>query len=261
MELTSPLHLSALLNAAAPAAWLAIAATFAVAGMVKGVSGLGLPTVALGLLGLFMHPGEAAALLIVPSLVTNVWQLLAGRHLLPLAGRLWPMLAGICGGTWLGGWLLSGKDLSWAGNALGIALISYALTGLSALKLSIPQRRERLLSPLVGLLTGCVTAMTGVFVIPAVPYLQAMDLDKEDLVQSMGLAFTCSTIALATNLACAGDFQATAAASSFLAVIPALVGMALGQWIRGRISLATFRKFFFSSLFLLGAHLALRSWW
>ena len=49
--------------------------TFLLAGFVEGVIGLGLPTVSMGLLSLVMAPAKAAALLIVPSFVTNVWQL------------------------------------------------------------------------------------------------------------------------------------------------------------------------------------------
>ncbi|EPN86571.1 membrane protein, partial [Pseudomonas syringae pv. actinidiae ICMP 19101] len=63
--------------------------TFLLAGTVKGVIGLGLPTVAMGLLGLVMLPPQAAALLIIPSAFTNVWQLATGGSLRPLLKRLW----------------------------------------------------------------------------------------------------------------------------------------------------------------------------
>src|SRR6185312_12463648 len=79
-----------------------IAAIFLLAGFVKGVIGMGLPTVAVGLLGLTMPPSQAAAVLILPSLVTNVWQAFAGGHFRDVARRLWPMLVGICIGTWFG---------------------------------------------------------------------------------------------------------------------------------------------------------------
>ena len=62
-----------------------IAGVFMLAGVVKGVIGLGLPTISMGLLAVLMPPAEAAALLIVPSLATNVWQMLAGPNL----RRLW----------------------------------------------------------------------------------------------------------------------------------------------------------------------------
>ena len=68
--------------------------------------GLGLPTVAIGLLGLLMTPAQAAAILVVPSLVTNIWQFAVGGDLLALVRRMWPMLAGICLGTFLGAALL-----------------------------------------------------------------------------------------------------------------------------------------------------------
>src|SRR5215831_2905596 len=85
---------------------VAIAGAFLLAGFVKGVIGLGLPTVAIGLLGLMMTPTQAAAILVLPALVTNVWQAAVGGNLLPLVRRLWPMLLGICIGTFVGAVLL-----------------------------------------------------------------------------------------------------------------------------------------------------------
>jgi uncharacterized membrane protein YfcA len=84
----------------------AVALTFVFAGFVKGVIGLGLPTVAMGLLAIVMPPAQAAALLVVPSFLTNVWQAM-GPELAPLIRRLWPMLLGICIGVWAGGGLLT----------------------------------------------------------------------------------------------------------------------------------------------------------
>lgn len=177
-----------------------VALTFLLAGMVKGVIGLGLPTVAVGLLGLLMTPMEAAAIVTAPSLVTNLWQLAAGRNLLPLIRRIWTMLAGICAGTWAGALVFGGGAAAAATVALGIALVIYALAGLASLRLQLAPGSEPWLAPSVGAATGIVTAATGVFVIPAVPYLQALQLGKDDLVQAMGLAFTTSTLALAGAL-------------------------------------------------------------
>ena len=233
--------------------------TFLLAGLVKGVIGLGLPTIAVGLLSLAMTPAEAAALLVVPSLVTNIWQLFAGPSFIALARRLLPMMLGVCLGTWAGSGLLTGAGAAEASVALGVALLAYAGLGLTTLRLSVPPAWERPLAPLIGIATGLVTAATGVFVIPAVPYLQALGLAKDDLVQSLGLSFTVSTVAMAASLAHEGAFGGTDATLSVLAVAPALVGMGLGQWLRGRISPEIFRRSFFLGLLALGAHLALRA--
>lgn len=239
---------------------IVICLTFILAGAVKGMIGLGLPTVAVGMLGLVMAPMEAASLLIVPSLVTNVWQLMSGSGLRPLARRLWPMSVGICVGTWIGGALLGADSMKHATAALGIALIMYALVGLSPLWLSVSAKAERRFSPVIGAATGLVTAATGVFVIPAVPFLQALDLDKDDLVQAMGITFTVSTLALAVGLARGGTFHMAAMGTSLFALLPALAGMYLGQRLRKRISVRVFKMCFFLGLMGLGAHLALRGW-
>ncbi|OWW22542.1 sulfite exporter TauE/SafE family protein [Noviherbaspirillum denitrificans] len=238
---------------------LVITLTFIIAGLVKGVVGLGLPTVAVGLLGLVMTPTEAASLLIVPSAVTNVWQLAAGPSFRPLLLRLRAMLIGICVGTLAGDALLPRELTGYATTALGAALVVYALIGLAAVRVAVPARMEPWLSPVAGALTGLVTSATGVFVIPAVPYLQGLGLGKDDLVQALGLAFTVSTFALAVSLGLDGAFKPAVATTSLYALLPALAGMFFGQWVRARIRPEVFRKIFFAGLLVLGAHLALRS--
>jgi len=237
----------------------AIAATFFLAGIVKGVTGMGLPTVAMGVLGAIMPPVAAAALLIVPSFVTNVWQLFAGPSFACLLGRLWLMMVGIVIGTIAGASLLAGGSTRWTTAALGVALVVYAAYTLLARQLAVSVRVERWLSPLIGLATGTVTGGTGVFVIPAVPYLQALGLGKDDLVQALGLSFTVSTIALTIGLAWHGAFRMENLAVSMLAILPALLGMWTGQAIRQKVSPTTFRRGFLICLLLLGGELVIRS--
>lgn len=237
---------------------LVVTLTFLLAGLVKGVTGMGLPTVAMGLLGAFMPPVLAASLLIVPSFVTNIWQLVCGPNIAALVIRLWLMMLGVLTGTIGASWLLTSDATGWTQVALGAALSVYAGFSLLAWQLSVPARAERWASPLVGLATGIVTGGTGVFVIPAVPYLQALGLGRDDLIQALGLSFTVSTVALAIGLAGGGAFEMKSIAASVLAVIPSLAGMWLGQRIRHRISPATFRRWFLICLLLLGLQLVLR---
>lgn len=238
---------------------LYIAAVFAFAGLVKGVIGLGLPTISMGLLALVMPPVEAAAILILPSLLTNIWQMLARGSLRATAQRLWPMMAAICLGTWLGAGLMTGRYAHYGVTALGIALILYALSGIVAFRFAVRRQWEVWLGPLVGAVTGLITAATGVFVIPAVPYLQAIGLEKDDLVQALGLSFTVSTIALAFNVGAAGALTASIAAPVAVAIVLSIAGMWAGQVLRSRLSPAAFRRWFFVALLALGVYLAATS--
>lgn len=251
----------AAMNDLLPLPLVAFAAfVFVLAGFVKGVIGLGLPTLTMGLLGLVMAPAQAAALLVLPSLLTNVWQI-AGPGLAALTRRLATLLLGVCAGVALGaGWLdaSAAAGARWAGIGLGLALVVYAALGLLAWRPRVAPQLEPWLAPLVGLATGLVTAATGVFVIPAVPYLQALGLPKDELVQALGLAFLVATLALAASLGHGGALRVPELVASLHAVLPALAGMALGQWLRGRLAPEPFRRCFLAGLLALGGWLALR---
>ncbi|WP_288440436.1 sulfite exporter TauE/SafE family protein [uncultured Pseudomonas sp.] len=240
-----------------PALTLLVVSTFLLAGAVKGVIGLGLPTIAMGLLGLAMSPAQAAALLIVPSTLTNLWQLATGGHLRVLLRRLGPMLVMIFVGTLLGSAWVGINSGPWAVHALGAALVVYALYGLAGPALRVAPEREGWLGPICGLVTGLVTAATGVFVMPAVPYLQSLGLSRDEMIQALGLSFTVSTLALAAGLAGQDALGGQALGASLLMLAPALLGMFAGQWLRQRISAALFKYCFFIGLAALGGHLLL----
>ncbi len=240
-------------------ALILVGAVFAFAGLVKGVIGLGLPTISMGLLALVMLPVHAAAILILPSLVTNVWQMLAGPSLTVAIRRLWPMMLAICLGTWAGLGLMTGATARFGTTLLGIALALYAATGLAAFRFSVRRQWEPLLAPAIGAVTGLISAATGVFVIPAVPYLQAIGFEKEELVQALGLSFTVSTVALAFNVGLEGGLRLAMAGETILALALACVGMWIGQTICRRMSPGAFRTWFFVGLLALGIYLVVRS--
>jgi uncharacterized membrane protein YfcA len=145
---------------------------------------------------------------------------------------------------------------------LGIALIAYAASGLMNVRAPhVSAWAEWWLGTFVGGATGFITAATGVFVIPAVPYLQALSFEREGFMQALGLSFTVSTIALASSLVSAGTLNLDTGLYSLLALAPALAGMIAGQHLLRVIRPETFRRWFFSGLALLGAHLAVGVLW
>jgi len=239
-----------------PVLLAAVVTVFVLAGVVKGVVGLGLPTISMALLALVMAPAQAAALLIVPSLITNLWQALPWVTLRAVLRRIAGMQAGVCAGTVAGALWLGPPSGDWAGIFLGLALVAYAAWGLFGSPPTVQPRHEQWIGIAAGAVTGVITAATGVFVIPAVPYLQALKLGKDALIQAMGISFTVSTVALAAGLWLNGGYTAGAASASLLMLLPALAGMALGQRLRGRLSARTFKLCFMVSLALLGAYQA-----
>jgi uncharacterized membrane protein YfcA len=237
--------------------WQAIAlgAVFVAAGSVKGITGMGLPTVAMSLLGLWMTPTQAAALLIVPSLATNVAQC-AGPHLRRLAALLWPAWAALALITLVAPGLGTAASGSGARRLLGAVLVAYGLWGLWRPVVPALRPKAGWVGAVAGAVTGLVTAATAVFVIPFVPYLQALRLDKDTMVQALGLSFTIATVALAARLHAAD--QPWQPAPTALALLAAFAGLWLGSQIRARISAIVFQRTLFVVFIGLGVANLLR---
>jgi uncharacterized protein len=233
-----------------------IAAVFALAGFIKGVIGLGLPTVAIGLLATTMSPPHAVAIVIVPAIVTNIWQTFVGPYLRDIVRRLWPMLIGTALGIWSGAGLMTGPYARYGTIVLGILLVIYALVSLIKVQFSVARQHEKWIGGMVGAVTGLISAATGVQVIPSMPFMQAIGMEKDELVQALGVFFTTATVALAFNLTSAGLLNASTAVPGLVALVMAFAGMFLGQLVRNRLPPAAFRRWFLIAMLLLGIYLA-----
>jgi len=235
---------------------LLIAAAFLLAGFVKGVIGLGLPTVSMGLLAVTMPPSHALAIVIVPAIVTNIWQTFIGPYLRDIVRRLWPLMGGTVVGIWLNSDMLTGPYARYGTIVLGILLVIYAIIGLNKFSFSVARRHEKWIGGIVGVMTGMVSAATGVQVIPSMPFMQAIGMEKDELVQALGVFFTVATVALAFNLTAAGLLTAATALPGAVAMAAAFAGMFIGQAVRSRMQPEVFRRWFLIAMIFLGIYLA-----
>lgn len=233
-----------------------IAFAFLLAGFVKGTLGLGLPTVAMGLLATTMAPGQAIAIVIVPAIVTNIWQTFVGPYLRDIIKRLWPLMLGTVVGIWINAGLLTGPYAAYGTVVLGVLLVIYAIVGLSRFNFKVARRNEKWIGGIVGVITGLISAATGVQVIPSMPFMQAIGMEKDELVQALGVFFTTATVALAFNLTASGLLTAATALPGAVAMVASFTGMFIGQAVRSRMQPEVFRRWFLISMILLGIYLA-----
>jgi len=160
---------------------LTVVVVFVLAGTVKGITGMGLPTVAMSMLGLWMAPVQAAALIVAPSLATNLAQC-RGAHLRSLVVRLWPGWAAVAVVTVCAPGFGGAVPMEAVRSLLGGTLVAYGAWGLWRPALPDLSVSGKWLGVVAGAATGVVTACTAVFVLPWVPYLQSLRLDKDEMV-------------------------------------------------------------------------------
>ena len=221
----------------------------------KGVIGLGLPTVSLALLAVTIDLTSAMALILIPSFVTNVWQVMVGGNVRGMLVRLWPFLFMGTVTVWIGATALTRIDLSLLSALLGVLLIFYSVVNLGGFHFKISTRHELWVGLIMGSFNGVFTGMTGSSVVPGVMYLQSIGLSRDQLVQAMGMLFMVSTFALAIALQQNAILTIEHGIVSIAALVPGIIGMILGQQIRYSLSEPMFRKVFFVSLLALGVYI------
>jgi uncharacterized protein len=233
-----------------------IAAVFLLAGFVKGVIGLGLPTVSMGLLAAAMTPVHALAIVIVPGVLTNIWQTFAGPYFLSIVKRLWPLLLGLVAGIWLNADMMTGPYARHGTVLIGILLVTYAIFSLRRVAITVRPRDEKWVGGVIGLATGVISAATGVQVVPSMPFMQALGMKRDELIQALGVFFTAATLTQALNLSAAGILDQSVAIPGIIALAASFTGMAIGQSVRTRLDAETFRRWFLVAMILLGIYLA-----
>ena len=229
-------------------------AVFLLAGTVKGLVGLGLPTITIALTSMVLPLTEAIALIALPTIFTNVWQAAVGGQFWVILRRQWPLIVPLMVVLCLTVWLIGQKGPNWAFLVLAGVLIVYSGLGLLRIRLHIHADLERLLAPAIGVASGFVAGLVGVPIIPLMPYLQGLDIKPSELVQTLGVVLCATSFTLAGSLLFFGILDGPRAIVSAAAVVPALAGMWVGQQIRLRLSVEQFRLAVLWALLLTGVY-------
>lgn len=226
--------------------------TFLLAGAVKGIVGLGLPTVAVGLIVLFYDLHTALVLFLAPTFITNIWQATRGGFGRWLTQRLWLFFALAFIMVFWGAQALVQFNMALLTVILGGSLTLYAILGLKGLHLAISRRHEWWTGPLFGMANGISIGMTGTFAVPGIMFLQSIGLKRDQFVQALGILFCTSTLALSLALGNLQFLDERLGLYSLLAIAPALFGMELGIKLRRGFGETKFRRIFFFSNLTLG---------
>ena len=229
-------------------------AVFLLAGTVKGLVGLGLPTITIALTSLFLPLTEAIALIALPTIFTNVWQAAIGGQFRVIVRRQWPLIVPLVVSLYLTMWLVGQRGPSWAFLVLAAVLVLYSGLGLLRIRLHIHADLERPLAPVIGVVSGFVAGLVGVPIIPLMPYLQGLDIKPSELVQTLGVVLFATSLILTASLLFFGLLDGPRAIVSAVAVVPARAGKWIGQQVRQRLSVEQFRLAVFWALLLTGVY-------
>lgn len=238
--------------------FLLIFLAFFLGGMLKGILGIGLPLMVLSILGVFLSPTLVVALLVMPIVMSNLWQ--AFRHGLPAGGirRLLPMSFSFVLFTALGAALLASIEETLLFVSLGVIVVGFSLLNLIGMQLVVPPRHEVWAGPSTGVVAGLLNGISTINGPPLVVYLVGIQLSKDDFVKAYGLVALFGSVPLALSYIGVGIFGLREFIVSSMALLPVFLGMWAGQIVRNHIDKELFRKVLLVALIVLGTNLIRR---
>ncbi len=240
-----------------------IAATFTAffcASFLKGLTGIGFSTLCLGFMALFMDIRMAIPLVFLPSLSSNLMVMMDAGHFRESLKRFWCLFLVAIPGLLLGIWVLGTGDHQGPKAVLGVVMIMYGIWGLSKTGTVLSTRNERRLMGPVGFVSGLVNGLTGSQIMPVMPYLLSLKMDRDLFVQTINLSFTINSLIM---MACFGKMGLISSHTlwvSLLGILPVGGGIYLGARLRKTISEAIFRKLVFVLLICLGLIIEIKFW-
>lgn len=232
---------------------------FFLAGFVKGVVGFGFPIIVLVVLTLTIGLFDALAILIVPTLVTNVWQALSGPYFAAVMQRMWLYFVCAATGILIASRFLTAVNVDLLTGLLGVVLFFFALSRLFNFHIDVDRAKEPVLAVVLGTINGGLTGFTGSFMVPSVLYMQALGFSKDMLVQAMGMFFAISTLMLTLSLGANSLLGVDNLKLSVIALVPSFIGIFAGRWARDQVNEVQFQRIFLLALLILGSYLVWRS--
>jgi uncharacterized protein len=224
-----------------PVALAALFLVFLLGGVVKGVTGVGLPLVLVPLTAQFFPVPVAVALLTVPMVATNVSQAMEGGHTAAAIRRLLPILGFVVVGLLIGVHLLLHVERRVLSLILGVSFLALALLLVAIPRIRIADSTARWAGPFVGLAAGVLGGMSAMFGPPMIAYLVGRGTDPDSFVKQMAIfAFTAS-LTMLLALGGSGMMHCSDFAVSAAAILPIQAGMPLGRWLRRRTKPEWFR--------------------
>lgn len=246
------------IGAAQVALWAACAFFFVMGGFVKGTMGVGLPLVVVPTLSLLIPAPQAMGLLVMPVLISNLWQAIEGGNIRYSLKRFGSLVGVQLVVTLLTVKYSSGLSVQNLNLLIAFSLLVAVLWMGAKPNLRVPPPYELAACMVVGALAGFmggVSSLTGPFIITL---LMALRLTREQFIGSISIIYLAGSLPMYGAMLWYGRFGWTEVGLSALGLIPMFAGLQMGKTVRHRLSEENFRKILLAYLFVLAIVLALK---
>ncbi|MEM1277420.1 MAG: sulfite exporter TauE/SafE family protein [Pseudomonadota bacterium] len=243
-----------------PGLLLILTVIWLLAGTIKGTVGIGMPTAAVGMMSQIIDPRAAIAMVVVPSMLTNAWQVWRSGDIPGAIQRYKSFL--VCLVAMILVFSLGVTALIQTDTlifVLGCVVVAFSAISLGWKPPKIAARYDRLGQVIAGSVAGALGGLTAIWAPPMIVYLTGRRVEKEEFVRASGLIIFVGTTPLLVTFSQNGMMSGSDYLLGAAMTVPALLGFQIGERIRSRLDTERFRIAVLILFLLLGLNLIRRA--
>jgi len=235
----------------------ALGLIFLLAGLVKGMIGIGMPAICMVLMTLFLPPLVAIPLTATPTMIVNVLQLYRAQDRGLIVRRYGFFAISLSLSIFVIGYFVRSFPEALLLLVLGVAMVIFSVQSLVGFSVRVsPWQGWQILG---GVTSGFVGGLSSVFSPPIVMYLLGRKVEKEEFIGATGFLFLAGCLPLVGALMLNGVLTFDLFIKSLAGLVIALTGFLIGERIRAYISQLWFRRLILIFFLIMGCRLILIS--
>jgi len=232
--------------------WMAVAGAFLLASFVKGTTAMGFPLIATPMVAMLVDIKTTYALLILPNILMDTFQIARGQLPWLLWRRLLSLLAATVVGVFLGTRILISVSERFIYLALAVMILVFLISVYLNLRIAVPPRWEGSLGPAVGFAGGVLAGITNVIGPLTALYVLALGLEKRDFVKAVASIFFVTKVSQLAAISRWGLYTVQILWWSVGLSAVALLAFWVGLGVQDRVPQETFRRILHVLLFGMG---------
>jgi len=243
------------INLADPTTLIAVTIALLLGGTLKGAIGMGSPVIAVPVMASFFDVRLAVVIMVIPNLLTNLWQLYNFRNDQLPGGLKWVFATAGCIGALLGTMMLANFPAEVLIIIVATAVFLYIGLRLFAPTLTLAQPLATQLAGPFGILAGVLQGAAGISAPISVSFLNAMHLSRAAFIPTISLFFVGMSFVQIPMMVHSGLMTQQLLILGIAALVPLLVGMPIGSFLTRSISPEAFDRVILVVLALLALKL------
>ena len=221
---------------------------YVLCGVIKGSIGFGMPTVSISLLSFILDVKIIIALILIPTLVVNIYQLSRGGNFKKIISETKYFLIFSTLFIFPGAYLLTIINSNIIILFIAIILLINSALFLFKINFKLPFYNKPITQIFVGAVNGVIIGMTSIYTMPLIFLLQSLNYNKNTTIQFLGIAFFLYPLGQIISFSNFDLLSSEIFLNSLIILIPIFFGLFIGQKIRYQISETLFQKSFYIML-------------